>query len=112
MSEAKDEALETYTVLRERLKTGLRRVMEATKKHPHYAAALVVVVGCEAVAELLSGVDGKKRQVWEVFVQELVLPYQTLNEPMARDLFKAIRNGIAHLFETKPIVLKDERQST
>ena len=104
-----DLALVYFTPLRERLKSGLRRVMEIPRKHPHFVAALIMAVGCEAVAKLLSGIDGKKREDHHVFVRELVLPHKTMNAMMARDLFYSIRHGIAHAFYPKPIILRDGR---
>jgi hypothetical protein len=104
-----DEPLAYFGVLRERLKSGLRRVMEIDRKEPHFVAALIMAVGCEAVGKLLEGVDGTKRETHEVFVDELVLPHRTLNRAMARDLFQSIRHGIAHRFRPKPIVLRDGR---
>ncbi len=106
----RDEALEAFTGLRERLKSGLRRIMEIDRKHPHYVAAVVIAIGCEAVGRLLSAIDGRDRAAHEVFVEDLILPYRTLDGPMGRDLFDAARNGIAHRFETKPIELKGGQQ--
>jgi hypothetical protein len=105
----RDEALEYFTQLRERLKSGLRRVMEVPKKQPHFVAALIVAVGCEAVGQLLSGLDGEKRADHDVFVREIVLPHKTMNAAMGRDLFQSIRHGIAHAFYPKPIILRDGR---
>ncbi len=105
----KDEALEYFTVLRERLKSGLRRVMEIPRKQPHFVAALIMAVGCEAVGKLLSGIDGRKRADHDVFVSELILPHKTMTAAMGRDLFHSIRHGIAHAFHPKPIVLPDGR---
>jgi hypothetical protein len=105
----KDQALEYFTQLRERLKSGLRRVMEIPRKHPHFVAALIMAVGCEAVAKLLSGLDGEKRDDHDVFVRELVLPHKTMSAAMGRDLFYSIRHGIAHAFYPKPIILRDGR---
>jgi len=104
-----DEPLEYFGVLRERLKSGRRRVMEIDRKEPHFVAALLMAVGCEAVGKLLEGVDGKERETHDLFVEELVLPHRTLNRAMARDLFQSIRHGIAHRFRPKPIVLRDGR---
>jgi hypothetical protein len=89
-----DDLLETFERLRRWVKTGLRRVMEIPRKQPHYAAALLVVIGCEALGRLLYN---KKEHV---FVKELIGPYPHISEAMASDLFRALRNGLAHTYDT------------
>ena len=106
-SESPDAAFESFNVLRERLKSGLRRVMEIKRKEPHFVAALIMAAGCEAVGKLLDAIDGTKREAHDVFVRELVLPHKTLSSAMGRELFKSLRHGIAHSFRPKPIVLAD-----
>jgi hypothetical protein len=51
----RDDLLEAFERLRGWIKTGLRRVMEIPRKQPHYAAALLIVIGCEALGRLLLG---------------------------------------------------------
>ncbi len=104
-----DEVLQHFEVIRERLKSGLRRVMEITRKEPHYVAGLVIAAGCEAMGHVLECVDSRKRAPEEVFVQEMVLPGSAFSEAMGRDLFHSLRDGIAHTFETKFIRLDDGR---
>lgn len=89
-----DDLLEAFERLRGWLKAGLRRVMEIPRKQPHYAAALLVVIGCEALGRLLYN---RKEQV---FVKELIAPHGRITEAMAGDLFKALRNGLAHTYDT------------
>jgi hypothetical protein len=89
-----DDLLETFEGLRERVKIALRRVMEIRRKQPHYAAALIVVVGCEALGLLLY--NDKKR----VFVKDLIGPHKRITKKMAADLFDALRNGLAHNYDT------------
>lgn len=71
-----------------------------------------MAIGCEAVGRLLTAMDGESRVPHEIFVTALVRPYRDkgLDDEMGRDLFDAMRNGIAHRFDTKPIELKDGRQ--
>jgi hypothetical protein len=92
-----DDRLEAFARLRGWIKTGLRRVLEIPRKHPHYAAALLVVVGCEALGRLLYN---KKEHV---FVKELIAPHGRISELMAADLFKALRHGLAHTYDTNYI---------
>jgi len=108
LSEA-PEALETFEELRRQLKNAIRRVMEIPREHPHYAAGLIVAAGCEAVGKILDSVDGGKRAPSEVFVRELIAPYGRVTCAMARDIFDALRNGLAHTFRTKHILLADGR---
>lgn len=109
-NEPPDDALAEFTTLRERLKSGVRRVMEIDRKHPHYVAAVVMAIGCEAVGRLLNAMDGGSREAHDIFAKELVCQYIQLDDEMGQNVFDAIRNGIAHRYETKPIELKDGRQ--
>jgi len=109
-TEPADHALEEFSLLRERLKSGVRRVMEVNRKHPHYVAAVIMAIGCEAVGRLLTAMDGESRAPHDIFVRELVRQYGRFDDEMGQDIFDAIRNGIAHRFQTKPIELKDGRQ--
>jgi hypothetical protein len=93
----RDDLLEAFERLRGWIKTGLRRVMEIPRKQPHYAAALLIVIGCEALGRLLYN---KKEQV---FVKELIARYGRISEAMAGDLFKALRHGLAHTYDTNYI---------
>ena len=74
-TELPDVALEAFTLLRERLKTGVRRVMKIDRKHPHYVGAVIMAIGCEAVGRLLTAMDGESRAPQEIFVTALVRQY-------------------------------------
>mgnify|MGYP003576683064 CR=1 FL=1 len=103
-----DEVIEVYEVLRERLKSGIRRILEIDRKQPHFIPVVVMAIGCEAVGQVLQSVDGQERKPWDVFVEEMILPHG-LTRDMGFDLFQSIRNGLAHSYFAKRIVLKDER---
>jgi hypothetical protein len=92
-----DDVLDAFERLRGWIKTGLRRVMEIERKQPHYAAALLVVIGCEALGRLLYN---RKEYV---FVKELIAPHGRISEAMAEDLFKALRHGLSHTYDTNYI---------
>src|ERR1700694_3166877 len=94
---SRDDLLEAFERLRGWIKTGLRRVMEISRKQPHYAAALLIVIGCEALGRLLYS---KKERV---FVKDLIAPYGWISEAMAGDIFKALRHGLAHTYDTNYI---------
>ena len=120
IDDGRDEVLETFTILRERLKNGVDRVLEIDRKHPHYVAALIIAAGCEAVGHLLQSVDGRMREDHEVFVSAIVAPHRPgwilspkarRGDPsMGRDLFEALRHGVAHLFDTKFLKIDDQRR--
>src|SRR5260370_42330209 len=85
------------------LKNTLRNILSIETKAAHYAAALVIVVGCEALSTLLDKDEA------HVFVDKLILPYGRLNRAMAEDVWDALRNGLAHSFDTKAIRVKNRR---
>ena len=88
-----------FEELHGRIKSGLRRILEIERKHPHYGAALVIVVGCEALARLRGR---KEKDKASIFV-EMLMRHNKLTAEMAADVFDALRNGPAHVFETKYI---------
>lgn len=76
----------------------LRRILEIPKKHPIHAAALVVVVICEALAGLL----GKRPE--DCFAEDY-LEGRDVPVTVGRTLYDALRNGLAHQYGTKPIIV-------
>ncbi len=70
--------------------------MEIERKPPNYAAALLIVIGCEALSRLLG-----RSSPYSVFVDDLMGRYPQLDQHMARDLARAVRNGLAHTFDSK-----------
>jgi hypothetical protein len=93
---ANDEFLEAFERLLYWVTSGLRRIMEIERKPPNYAAALLIVIGCEALSRLLG-----RPLPYSVFVDDLMGRYPQLDRHMARDLARAVRNGLAHTFDTK-----------
>jgi hypothetical protein len=67
----------------------------------NYTVALLVGVGCEFLAEG----DGNKRP-YEVFAE--LLPSEDWRT-LAKPLFEAVRNGLAHKFDTKHLYVDGER---
>lgn len=97
-----DEVLETFERLCYWVNSAFARVMEIKRKQPNYVAALLAGIGCGAL-DRLSG----RTQEGQVFVEEMILPYGVLDRPMALDLFRVLRNGLAHTFDTNFIKLPD-----
>jgi len=92
-----DDLIETFEGLRTRLKMALRRIREIPRKQPHYSAALLVVIGCEALGRLLYN------ETKRVFVKDLIGPHKRISRVMASDLFDAMRNGLTHNYDTNYI---------
>jgi hypothetical protein len=90
-----------FEQLRRLVIDDLKRVVEQ-RIGGNYAAGLIVVCGCEALARLWHGApDG-----------ELVFSKRMLPEdwrPVGKSLYNALRNGLAHFYETKDISLNGQR---
>lgn len=71
-------------------------------KGGNYAAALLVATACEALG-LLRYESGKGDE----FFKNYLVPERW--RPVASTIFDALRNGLAHSFETKVIVQIDGR---
>jgi hypothetical protein len=97
-----DEVLETFERPCYWINSAFARVMEIERKQPNYVAALLAVIGCEALGRLC----GHVQEDW-IFVEELILPKGVLDRGMAGDLFDVLRNGLAHTFDTNFIKLPD-----
>jgi len=87
-----DTVRETFDHLRLTLRTEIPRQLE----HPeggHYVVALLVAIGSEALSRLQG--YGKKRVFLEMTTKHGLSP------AMASDVFDALRQGIAHTYDTK-----------
>jgi hypothetical protein len=81
-----------FTQLRDFLQHDLKNVLRM-EHGGNYTAALLVAVGCEALSLLLEkGPD-------DVLVQ--LLTRRGIDQHMAEDIVSALRNGLAHAFDTK-----------
>lgn len=66
------------------------------KQGANYTVALLILVGCEALARLLERDDDA------IFVERLIVP-RGLERAQARNLWTALRHGLAHTFDTQYI---------
>ncbi len=64
----------------------------------NYAATLVLMSGCELLGRLRYGSEGSGHR----FFEDYMLPVEW--RPVGKDLFDALRNGLAHSYDTKAIV--------
>src|SRR5207253_713989 len=64
----------------------------------NYAAALLITTACEALGTLLYGTDSGGTD----FFANYLLPPRW--RPVAKSIYDALRNGLAHSFSTKAIV--------
>jgi hypothetical protein len=82
-----------YEDLTGRARSHLWQIRKLQKKQPEYTVALVIAV----VSEGLSLLQGKSR--WAVFRQLLRRRY-SVSESVGRGLFHAVRDGLAHRYDT------------
>jgi len=97
---AAHEVPKVFTQFRSLFKIHLRRIMEIPKKQPIFAVALLVVIACEALSRLL----GRQRDD-DVFAKDYLARHGIPIE-VGRDLFDALRNGLAHVYEPYPILVR------
>lgn len=91
-----DDLPEAFVRLRDLVRIHLKQILKIPKKQPIHAAVLLVTIACEALSRLLD------RRDHEVFADEYLsrrgVPYD-----VGRSLFKAVRNGLAHVYTPYPI---------
>ena len=87
-----DTVRETFDDLRQALK-GVINPLLAQDEGGHYAVALLVAIGSESLSRL------QDRSEDSIFVD--LMTKHDLPPEMARDVFNALRHGIAHTYNTK-----------
>jgi len=87
-----DTVRETFDQLRQFLKWDITRMLEH-KDAGNYAVAVLVAIGCEALVRLQD-----IKQIEAVFVE--LMAKHKVSAVMAADVFFALRNGIAHTYDT------------
>ena len=87
---------EVFRDLKASLETNMNHVYQDDKINKsqagHYPAAILIVVGSEALSRL----QGKGAD--RVFAE--MMSGRGVEEPLARKLFGALRNGLAHIWDT------------
>ena len=86
-----------FVELRDLIRIHMKQMRKLDRKPPIYAAALVVAVGCEALATALG------RAKHEVFAW-LLRP--RVSSRLAKPLFFAIRHGLAHAYDTSLLAVQ------
>jgi hypothetical protein len=81
-----------FTQLQEFLKHDVKNVLRM-EHGGNYTAALLLLVGAEALSRIVDADDD------EFFVE--MLHRRGIDPSVAKDLFEALRHGLAHIFETK-----------
>jgi hypothetical protein len=94
------ELPQPFTTLRDYIRHDLGQIVDQARGG-NYAAALLIVVACEALGTL---VYGGARGRDHVFATELIEKHGLRHE-IGTVLADAVRNGLAHLYDTKLIDL-------
>src|SRR5262245_4408181 len=92
---------QAYVELRDRVRIHLKQIRKSDKKHPEYAVALLVAVASEALSRL------RGRERWYVFAK--LLARHGVSKMVARDIFRVVRHGLAHRYETACVVMGRQR---
>jgi hypothetical protein len=93
---------DAFVRLRDLVQIHLKQIAKIPKKRPIHAAALLVVVACEALSKLLD------RKDYDIFAHEY-LGKRDVPSGIGRALFKALRHGLAHVYTPYPIYVgRDE----
>src|SRR5437016_1036771 len=88
-----------FTQLRSMVRNDLKQIRKIEKKAPNYAVALLVTIATEALSQL----EGRADEA--VFAEDLLGRLHGVPLQVGRVLFDAIRNGLAHVYDTKIIVV-------
>jgi hypothetical protein len=86
-----DNVRDTFDQIRQFVKWDLRAIFEADHGG-NYAAALLIAVGCEALSRLMDRPTA--------FYLTEILTKRGLRRELAEDVAEALRNGIAHIYDT------------
>jgi hypothetical protein len=91
-----------FTQLRGMVRNDLKQIRKLDKKSPIYAVGLLVAIATEALSQLEGRADDA------IFAEDLLGRRYGVPPLIGRVLFDAIRNGLAHVYDTKTIVLGSE----
>ncbi len=78
------------------------KLLSSQERGGNYITGFLIACACETHVRFRYGTNAKGEQ----FFSEKMLPDEW--KPVAPSLFDAIRNGIAHCYETKPIRIGDK----
>ena len=92
---------QNFITLRDFVRNDLTQILSSAKP-PNYSAAILVCIASEAIGKLL----GRKADE-SVFIRDLLGQYR-IPHVIGRSIFNAVRNGLAHFYETKNIVISGE----
>jgi hypothetical protein len=93
---AKPRLPAVYEELSGRARSHLKKIRAIPKKHPEYTVALIIAV----VSEGLSRLRGEPN--YSVF-KRLLARREQVGDLVARGLFRAVRHGLAHRYDTSMI---------
>lgn len=96
MSSAHDLVPTAFVALRDLVRIHLKQMLKIPKKQPIHAATFLVIVACEALSRLLG------RRDYDVFAKEF-LSRRGVPCEVGRELFRAIRHGLAHTYTPYPV---------
>jgi len=88
-----------FTQLRGMVRNDLKQIRKIDRKSPIYAVALLVAIATEALSQL----EGRPDDA--VFAEALLGRPYGVPLQVGRVLFDAIRNGLAHVYDTKTVLV-------
>src|SRR5437879_1053857 len=91
-----------FTQLRGMVRNDLKQIRKLDKKSPIYAVGLLVAIATEALSQL----EGRGDDA--IFAENLLGQRHGVPLPIGRVLFDAVRHGLAHVYDTKTIILGAE----
>lgn len=95
-----NELPNAFTTLRNYLRNDISNILQLDSASPNYAVGLLICVASEALGKLL----GRKGDE-TVFVRDLLGKHK-LPRRIGIDIFNAVRNGLAHFYDTKILVIE------
>jgi hypothetical protein len=95
------ELPQVFVRLRDFVRNDLKQMLKIEDGAPNYAAALLITIASETLSKLLGHVADR------MFAQDL-LGKHGVPLVVARGLFDAVRNGIAHVYDTKTILIEGQ----
>jgi hypothetical protein len=97
MNIATEKLYPALNQLREWLDNDVSQLLRQSRTPAPYGTVLCILVGCEALSRVLN-VDPPHG----IFARELIEHHgRGFTRAMGKDIFQALRNGLAHIYDTK-----------
>lgn len=94
------EEEEAFGEFKNLVRIHLKQLLKLDDKPPIYSVALLVAIACEQLSKLFPAEGGKEDMFFRCLLKR-----HGVEESVGRDLFDVVRNGLAHSYTPKAVLL-------